>query len=127
MARLILVADEDTDTRVILRALLERNDFVVIDAATADDAVLAARERAFDMVILNHPMNLADRRPLVEVLRTLENTRDIPVLNLSSRVVPSAFEEARALGVDASLPKPAHMDQVLEIVHRLITPIVVAG
>jgi CheY-like chemotaxis protein len=127
MAKNILVADEDIDTRIILRALLERNGFSVVDAASPEAAVDAAQAREVDLVILNHPMRNARGTALIEVLRNIEKTRTVPIVNLSSRVVPRMFEEAAALGVTRSIAKPINVEEVLAVVRELVTPIAYAS
>jgi two-component system, chemotaxis family, chemotaxis protein CheY len=115
----ILVADDDFDTRIILRTVLERHTFKVIDAATADDALAAARTAHFDLVILNYPMLCEDGHTLVERLRESPNARGCPILNLTSRVVPRMLEMAAAQGVNKTLPKPIDVEQLLRVVGEL--------
>jgi CheY-like chemotaxis protein len=120
-ARSILVADEDNDTRIILRTVLERYRFVVVDAATADDAFNASQVQAFDLIILNYPMPGPDGRTLVHRLRAVAATQQVPILNLTSRVVPQFLQEAAAEGVTLTLPKPIDIENVINVVTELIT------
>lgn len=115
----ILVADEDFDTRVILRTVLERHNFHVIDAATGDDALAAAGTTRFELVILNYPMLTEGGRTLVERLRESPNARDCPILNLTSRVVPKFLEMAAREGVSITLPKPIDVEHLLRVVGEL--------
>lgn len=119
MAPAILVADDDFDTRIILRTVLERHHCSVVEAATGDAALAAVQEKRFDLVILNHPMMTADGRTLVQVLRQAPNGRDCPVLNVTSRVVPRFFEQAAEQGVNFSLAKPIDVTSFLRIVDNL--------
>jgi CheY-like chemotaxis protein len=115
----ILVADEDFDTRVILRTVLERQKFEVIEAATADAALAAARSTHLELVILNYPMLCEDGRTLVECLREAPNARGCPILNLTSRVVPKMLEMAARQGVSRTLAKPINVEQLLRVVGEL--------
>jgi CheY-like chemotaxis protein len=117
--RIVLVADEDIDTRIILRTVLERQAFGVLEAATAEAALGLAGQHAIDLVILNHPMRAADGRTLVSHLRALDATRAVPILNLTSRVVPKYIDEAAAQGVTVSLPKPIDVENVLHVISQL--------
>lgn len=119
-ARSILVADEDNDTRIILRTVLERYRFVVVDAATADDAFNASQVQAFDLVILNYPMPALDGRTLVQRLRAAASTQHVPILNLTSRVVPQFLQGAAEDGVTLTLPKPIDIENVINVVSELI-------
>jgi CheY-like chemotaxis protein len=117
--RLILVADEDTDTRIILRTVLERHDFAIVDAGSAEAAMAEVARRAFDLVILNHPMMCENGESLVHRLRAQRSTQDIPILNLTSRVVPQFLEDAAREGVTVTLPKPINVEKVLSLVTEL--------
>lgn len=121
LARSILVADDDNDTRIILRTVLERHRFMVVEAATADDAFNAAQLQAFDLIILNYPMPAADGRTLVKHLRAVTATQHVPILNLTSRVVPQFLQEAAEDGVTLTLPKPIDIENVINVVSELIS------
>jgi CheY-like chemotaxis protein len=122
MSRTILVADEDLDTRIILRALLERNGYVVIDASSASEAMQAVHQHELALVILNHPMNVETQVSLARWLRSLPTTRDLPIINLTSRAIPLLIEEASKQGVTVTLAKPLDVKKILELVRELTTP-----
>ena len=121
LAKNILVADEDADTRVILRTLLERQQFTVIEAESADAALAASRQWALDLVIMNYPMLCASGDTLVRRLKNDSLTRDVPILNLTSRVVPQYLTQAASEGVDITLPKPLDVEQIVTVVSDLIS------
>jgi len=117
----ILIADEDRDTRVILRAVLERQHFLITDAASGDEAIAAYKLHAPDLVILNYPMACGDGASLVQHLRGLTGAQTVPILNLTSRVVPQLIQQAGIEGVDVSVSKPLDVDGLLRIINRLMT------
>ncbi|MGQ0813771.1 MAG: response regulator [Gemmatimonadota bacterium] len=118
-ARTILIADDDIDTRIIVRAVLESRGMVVLAAATADDAVALAEQNSLDLIIVNYPMTSEDGRTVVERLRLTHQPQDCPILNITSRVVPMLLEEAAAQGVTLSLPKPIEVDSLVSAVTQL--------
>lgn len=126
--RTILVADEDVDTRIILRTVLERRDCAVVDTGTGDEALAAAGRGAFDLVILNYPMMCEDGSTLVQSLRSLDSTRGVPIINLTSRVVPQYLDDASRQGVTVTVAKPIDVENILNIVGQLtISPMFSAG
>jgi two-component system, OmpR family, response regulator len=121
MSRTILVADEDLDTRIILRVLLERNGYVVVEASSAVEATQAcANELA--LVILNHPMNVDADLSLARWVRSQPATRDLPIINLTSRAIPMLIEEASQQGVTITLAKPLDVKRILLLVRELTSP-----
>jgi CheY-like chemotaxis protein len=123
--RKILVADEDNDTRIILRALLERHGYSVIEAASAQQAMNAVGEEV-GVVIMNHPMMATPQITLARWMRAQPETRETPIINLTSRAVPNFSEEAAKQGVTVSLVKPLDVHAILELIRQLSTPVAVA-
>ena len=116
--RCILVADEDLDTRIILRTLLERDGYAVIEAPTARAAIEAVRQPV-SLVILNYPMRIDETMTLSSWLRRQPATRDIPIINLMSRAVPLLMEEAARDGVNVTMAKPIDVQRMLDLVAEL--------
>ena len=123
MTRTILVADEDVDTRIILRALLERHGYAVVEAATAEEAVRAC-DQDLCLIILNHPISLNENVTLASWLRTEAKTQPVPIINLTSRAIPLFIEEASQLGVKVTLAKPIDVHRMLQLVEELTGPLV---
>ena len=121
-SRTILVADEDPDTRIILRALLERHGFNVVEAANGLLARDAANQ-AVSLVILNHPLYVSLNVSLAAWLRSHPETQNVPIINLTSRAVPAYLHEASAQGVTVSLPKPIDVQKMLHLVDELTTAV----
>ena len=117
--RTILVADEDIDTRIILRALLERHGYTIVEAATPQDAMTAAAQQELSLVIMNHPIPVDAGTTLARWLREQPPTRDVPIINLTSRTVPHFAEDAARQGVNVTLAKPLDVQRFLLLVHQL--------
>ena len=118
----ILVADEDADTRIILRALLERHGYSIVDAGTAQQAMNSVSDD-ISLVIMNHPMMATPQITLARWLRAQPETRDVPIINLTSRAIPNFVEEAARHGITVSLVKPLDVHAILELVRQLSTPV----
>lgn len=119
ISRTILVADEDTDTRIILRALLERAGFTIVEAANGALAQDVAQQHPLVLVVLNHPMNVSPTVSLARWLRSQPATMLVPIVNLTSRAVPAYMNEASQHGVNVSVPKPIDVQQMLHLVEEL--------
>ena len=116
----ILLADDDIHTRIILRTLLERHRFAIVEAETAEAALDHTQRKTFDLIILNYPMPDANGVTLARRLRNAENTRFVPILNLTSRVVPQLLQDAFIDGVDLSIPKPIDIHNIVRVIESLI-------
>jgi CheY-like chemotaxis protein len=117
-AALIVVVEDDTDTREAFAEFLRGEGFAVLEAANgyvALDVVSASRP---DAVVTDLRMPRMDGIQLIRALRTADATRRLPIICVSG---DGEFAgEAAAVGCDAFLSKPCDLDKVVEALTRLI-------
>jgi CheY-like chemotaxis protein len=117
-AALIVVVEDDTDTREAFAEFLRGEGFDVLEAANgraALDIVSASRP---DAVVTDLRMPRMDGIQLIRALRTADATRRLPIICVSGDGEYAG--EAAAVGCDAFLPKPCDLDRVVEALTRLI-------
>jgi two-component system KDP operon response regulator KdpE len=117
----VLVVDDEPQIRRFLRSSLGAQDFVVVEAATAAQALEAAVRERPDLVVLD--LGLADKDG-IEVLRQIRAGSAVPVIILSVRSDERQKVEALDLGADDYVVKPFGIDEFLARVrtalrHRL--------
>lgn len=88
-------------------------------ASDGHQALQVAQERSIQLVITDLYMPVLDGFALVERLRSLEATRDVPIVAISAGG-PEARNRALDAGVDVFLRKPVRFVEVLETVKTLI-------
>jgi DNA-binding response OmpR family regulator len=113
----ILVADDDADIRALLRELLERAGYDVVDADNGRTALRAFYAAAPDLVLLDVSM------PELDGWETLERIRDlseVPVAMLTART--AELEKVRGLkaGADDYMTKPFGRQELLARVEALL-------
>ncbi|MFT4047810.1 MAG: response regulator transcription factor [Solimonas sp.] len=106
----ILVVDDEKPIRRLLRTTLEAQDYDVIEAATAAEALASVRRDKPSLVILD--LGLPDRDGL-EVLREIRAASPLPVLILSSRDFEAAKVQALDDGADDYVSKPFGTDELM--------------
>lgn len=103
--RALLVDDED-DIRRVARMSLERvGGWTVVDAASADEAVAAARAGSFDAVLLDVMMPDVDGPSTLALLRPLLGP-GVPVVFLTAKVQPADIARLCELGAAGVIAKP---------------------
>jgi type IV pilus assembly protein PilB len=105
-ARRVLVAEDDTITRMLVKLLLERDGYTVLEAANGRQAVeIAVRERPSLMVMdLNMPeMNGYDA---LAHIRRVPALTAMPVLVLTAEEGPGVETTVLQLGADDYVVKP---------------------
>jgi CheY-like chemotaxis protein len=70
-----LVVDDSAPARELLRAMLERSGYRVVEAESSRDAVLRFEEGEFDLVLLDYQMPDADGTETAQALRRVRATR----------------------------------------------------
>jgi DNA-binding response OmpR family regulator len=116
-ARRVLVADDDRDVRRLVRALLERGGYEVVEAADGKECLRLLFERRPELVVLDVGM------PVMDGWKTLERIRDVadvPVLLLTAR--GDELDRVRGLrgGADDYVAKPFGRQELLARVEALL-------
>jgi DNA-binding response OmpR family regulator len=111
----ILVADDDSQVRGSLAAVLESEGFLVDEAHNGIEAVTRAIERAPDLVLLDLNMPHWDGWT---AFTKLDHVRPlVPVIVITAR--SNQYQEAVRLGVDAFMEKPLNIPVLVRAIKRL--------
>ena len=111
MAR-VLVVDDHIDVRLALTTLLE---FAGHEVSEADDGTVAlekVRSDSPDLILLDIGMKRVDGFETLMFLKSDKQTRDIPVIMLTSRGRPEDRHRARRLGAHDYINKPWEPNEV---------------
>lgn len=112
----ILIVDDDSEIREILRILLCRNGFIVKEAADAKEALLKL-DSSIDLIILDVMM---PGQSGVELCKELRKTIMIPILFLSAKTRDADKEEGFLCGGDDYLIKPFSSVELISRVKALL-------
>ncbi len=99
----ILVVDDDTRLRDLLRKYLSDNGFRVTTAADAEEARRHLAAMAFDLIVLDRMMPGEDG---IDLARALRRSDDVPILMLTAMGEVEARIDGLEAGADDYLAKP---------------------
>jgi two-component system phosphate regulon response regulator OmpR len=99
----LLVVDDDTRIRTLLREFLTSNGFRVTVANTADEARRKLEGLDFDLIVLDVMM---PGESGVELTRSLREEKDVPILMLTALSETDSRITGLEAGADDYLPKP---------------------
>jgi two-component system phosphate regulon response regulator OmpR len=102
----VLVVDDDTRLRGLLRRYLAEQDFVVSTAVSAADARAKLEHLAYDLMVLDIMMPGETGLELTKSLRTVRGQAPLPILLLTARGEASDRIEGFEVGADDYLQKP---------------------
>lgn len=111
----ILILDEETDSCMLLKRLLERNAHLVWASRTPADALECAASRALDMVLVSVTSRRGLDGAIVERLKSIHP--GVKVMVIADHVPKEAVQ---ALSVDDFLMKPVDIDAVERKVRELL-------
>jgi len=113
---LVLVLEDDAAATELLREYLETEGYEIVPVTTVKDVLVKALELRPDVVLADLLLPGASGWDALRGLKSLRETRDIPVAIVS--VV--ADETALQLGASAYLPKPVSREALRTTLRRLM-------
>src|SRR5512140_978765 len=118
---IVLVVDDDEDSRRIASLALEHAGHTVLTANNGAEGVRLARRHEPDVILMDIAMPVMDGLTAVQQLRANQATRDLPIFAVSARATAHDAEEARRAGFDEYLTKPVQPIEIIAAVNRLRT------
>lgn len=116
----ILVVDDDPKNLKIIGAYLKAAGYDVEFAHDGEEALEKIRDFPPDLVILDVFMPAMSGLELSDALKSDPRTVGIPILAMSSYHEYAAGAPRRDLAADDFLKKPVRMDQLLEMVGKML-------
>lgn len=117
----VLVVDDNLVTRVLLQRLLSKWGHHVTVAVDGIEASAAAKQRAFDLVLLDIQMPRRDGFDTVPYLRAAErqHRRVTTICALTTFVMRKDAARCIAAGMDRYLAKPVHVDELQTLLSEI--------
>jgi CheY-like chemotaxis protein len=107
---IVLVADDNDDTRQMLRTLLGMKGYRVIEASDGEQAVQATQHESPDLVLLDLELPRLNGLSVIRRLRNELSLIEVPVVVITG--YDKHFETAVAAGCDDYLLKPIDFDRL---------------
>lgn len=118
--QLILIADDRPSSRELLRVVLERTGYDVLEAPDGEAALDLIRNREPDLVLLDLQMPKLDGIAVLEAVRRDPRFARLPIVALTASAMRGDKERILAAGFTDYLAKPAGPEQLRETVARLL-------
>ena len=115
----ILVADDETDIRNILRRLLLSEGFCVCEAGNGIEALAAAEHCDIDLLLIDITMPRMSGTEAVRELRANPRYASTPIMLMTGHVSAGA---ASQLGDIRLFSKPLDLGQVLTAIQQAVPP-----
>ena len=117
-ARRILIADDAVSSRELLRTILERQGYIVMEAVDGREAVDQAPQFAPDLVILDLQMPAFDGFQVMKALRETEDKDGLFILVTSAE--PGHKMRSLQAGAKDFVSKPFQIPDLITRIHALL-------
>jgi len=110
--RNILVVDDDEINRMVVRVLMERRSYRVIEAASGPEALEQVKKETFDVVLMDLSMPGMDGLETTRRIRSDDAGSLLPVVALTAHTSHKEQKMCLEAGMNAVLRKPFDSEQV---------------
>ncbi len=118
----ILVVDDNAVNRIIARKLLEDKGYLIDEEENGTDAINRILETdPYDIILMDVHMPGIDGYETTRRIRNMDDrTRaNVPIIAVSGDVYEEDIERSRRAGMDAHIPKPIAIDNLLSVIKEL--------
>lgn len=114
----ILVADDDKNTRKLLKAVLESDGYKVTTAENGEAALDVMDREYIDLVVLDIMMPKMNGYEFTSTLRSVNN--NLPILMVSAKQMPEDKRQGFLVGTDDYITKPIDETEMLLRIKALL-------
>ena len=114
----ILVVDDDKNTRLLLRAVLEGAGYAVFTVENGVDALCVLDREYIDLCVLDVMMPQMDGYAFTRELR--QNNNELPILMVSAKQLPQDKRQGFIVGTDDYMTKPLDEQEFLLRIKALL-------
>jgi CheY-like chemotaxis protein len=119
--RTILYFEDNPEQLALVASLLSRRPQVkLLSSPQAKLGIELARAHRPDMILLDLSLPDMNGLDLVRSLRAYPETREIPVVALSTNTLPEEIRRAKEAGFQDYLTKPINVNEFLDYIDRML-------
>ncbi len=110
--RSVLVVDDHSNSRSVMRGLMELWGFDVAEAENGKEGVKSARRLRPDMILMDMRMPVMTGLQAVSRIRQIKELRDVVILGFSAGVFDSDKKDCLKAGCDGFISKPLAVEEL---------------
>ena len=115
---LVLVADDDPDTRLLFRTVLEVRGYCVIEAEDGEETVSAAESACPDLILMDGSLPRLSGLEAARQIRQSAHIGHIPIVFISGHAGAAFIALAREAGCDDYFVKPFDLSQLEGVLEK---------
>jgi two-component system, cell cycle response regulator DivK len=120
MSKRILVVEDTEDNRRILRDLLTRAGYELIEAVDGESGVAMATTHRPDLILMDIQLPVFDGYEATRRIRANPDTKSIPIIAVTSYALSGDESKVLAAGCDGYVAKPFSPRKILAMVQEFL-------
>ena len=120
MSPKILIVEDNDRNRRLIRIILKAKGYEVIEAATAEEAIIQLKNEPIALILMDIQLPKMDGLELTRTIKENPDTRKIPNIALTAYAMKGDREKFLAAGCDGYIGKPVDTQELPNIVARFL-------
>ena len=116
----ILYVEDNPDNRLLVRRILLSEEYGLIEANNASEALEVLKSRKPDLILMDINMPDMDGYTLTAKIKTMPGFERVPILALTANVMRGDREKTLEAGCDGYIQKPLDIDQLIKEIERFL-------
>lgn len=118
--RLLYIEDNQSNVHLVRKIMKRHTNYTLLSAQTGQEGLDMAAGEKVDLILLD--LNLPDTHgyDVFDRLKTMEQTKDVPVIAVSANAIPQDIQYALDKGFDNYVTKPFNTKEFLTIIRETL-------
>jgi CheY-like chemotaxis protein len=121
MGKTILIVEDESKNMKLLRDLLQRFGYEILEASDGEQGVKLAGEKIPNLILMDIMMPKMDGLEATRIIKADIKTKHIPVIALTSFAMKGDRERTIDAGCDGYIAKPIDILEVLKTIEHYFT------
>ncbi|NOY69778.1 MAG: response regulator [Deltaproteobacteria bacterium] len=116
MEKTILIVEDDTQNRKLVKELLATRGYRIIEAENGKQGVVLAAEKKPDLILMDVQMPVMNGLDAMKIIKADDDTKSIPVILLTAFAMKEDKERFCKSGCDGYITKPMDTRKFIKII-----------
>jgi len=116
----ILYVEDNPDNRMLVRRVLLSEDYSLIEAKDASEALTMLKTSQPDLILMDINMPDMDGYTLTTQIKAMTGFERVPILAITANVMRGDREKTLEAGCDGYIQKPIDIDQLTREIEKFL-------
>lgn len=116
----VLIIEDNPKNRKVFKDILSVNGYKSIEAEDGNEGYKMAKEHNPDLIVMDVQLPGANGYEVTRRLKSDDDTKDIPIIIVTSFAMAGEENEARAAGCNDYITKPINIHQFVETIKKYL-------